>query len=205
MECLNQEPADHFLVLWVQKHFLDIPFHTKHNRVTLIKEKKTTQKINLFIENEFTNKGYTIVYKKINLNTKPKNIELAFLRHTFNPNEIKTINKNLADYQIGNTQLTIKQDTTDIKKYILDQINSGKTNLDAKDITISQLKNEIASNKYNNKSLLDEIKIIFPEVENISISNHSFNKKPDSSYVHPVLIYDSKTALSEPSKLKLKL
>ena len=85
------------------------------------------------------------MYKKINLNTNPKNIELAFLRHTFNPNEIKTINKNLADYQIGNTQLTIKQDTTDIKKYILDQINSGKTNLDAKDITISQLKNEIAA------------------------------------------------------------
>lgn len=172
---------------------------------TLFEEKKSKQKINSFIENEFTNKGYTIVYKKINLNTNPKSIELALLRHTFNPVEIKSLNKTLIDYQIDNTQLTIKQDTTDIKKYILDQIHSGKTNLDAKDITINKLKNEIASNKYNNKKLLDEVKIIFPEIENISISNHSFNKTPDSSYIRPVLIYDSKTALSEPSKLKLKL
>jgi uncharacterized hydrophobic protein (TIGR00271 family) len=171
----------------------------------LFDEKKYNQKVDLFIENEFINKGHTIVYKKINLKTNPKNIELAFLRHTFNPTEIKSLNKTLTDYQIENTQLTIKQDTTDIKKYILDQINSGKSNLDAKDITINQLKNEIAANKYNNKALLDEIKIIFPEVKNISISNHSFNKNTDSSYVHPVLIYESKTHLSETSKQKLKL
>lgn len=171
----------------------------------LFDEKKYNQKVNQFIENEFTNKGFTIVYKKINLNTNPKNIELAFLRHNFNPTEIKSLNKTLADSQIENTQLTIKQDTTDIKKYILDQINSGKTDLDAKDITINQLKNEIAANKYNNKALLDEIKIIFPEIKNISISNHSFNKNTDSSYVQPVLIYDSKTNLTDESKRKLKL
>ncbi len=172
---------------------------------TLFDEKKTSQKINLFIENEFTNKGYTILYKNINLKTSPKKIELAFLRQKFNTNEIKSLNKSLNNYQIENTELHIKQDTIDIKKYIIDQIQSGKTNLDAKDITINQLKNEIASNKYNNNELLNEIKIIFPEVENISISNHSFNKNSDSSYVRPVLIYESKTHLSEASKQKLKL
>ena len=171
----------------------------------LFDEKKHIQKVDLFIENEFINKGHTIVYKKINLNTNPKKIELAILRHTFNPEEIKSLNKTLTNYEIENTQLIIKQDTTDIKKYILDQINSGKTNLDAKDITITQLKNEIESNKYNNEALLAEIKIIFPEVENISISNHSFNKKTDSSYVQPILIYDSKTILTNESKQKLKL
>jgi hypothetical protein len=61
------------------------------------------------------------------------------------------------------------------------------------------------SNKYNNKALLDEIKIIFPEIENISISNHSFIKNKDTSYVRPVLIYDSKTNLNDESKRKLKL
>jgi uncharacterized hydrophobic protein (TIGR00271 family) len=171
----------------------------------LFEEKKTNQKINLFIENEFTNKGHTIVYKKINLYTSPKIIELAFLRHRFNSEEIKSLNKTLTDYQIENTQLSIKQDTIDIKKYILNQINSGKTNLDSKDITITQLRNEIASNKYNNKALLDEIKIIFPEVENISISNHSFNNNAKGSNGYPVLIYQSSTELPETSKEKLKL
>ena len=171
----------------------------------LFDEKKYNQKVNEFIENEFTDKGYTILYKKINLKTNPKKIDLAFLRKKFNTEEITSLNKSLINYNIENTKLNISQDTTDIKKYILDQINSGKTNLDAKDITITQLKNEIASNKYNNKRLLDEIKIIFPEVDNISISNHSFNKNTDSSNVHPVLIYESKTNLSELSKQKLKL
>lgn len=171
----------------------------------LFEEKKFNQKINLFIENEFTNKGHTIVFKKINLYSSPKIIELAFLRHRFNSEEIKTLNNALTNYQIQNTQLTIKQDTTDIKKYILDQINSGKSTLDSKDITINQLKKEIESNKYNNKALLDEIKIIFPEIENISISNHNFTTSTDSSYVRPVLIYRSKTNLSDDSNQKLKL
>ncbi len=171
----------------------------------LFDEKKYNQKVTLFLENEFINKGHTIVFKKINLDTNPKNLEVALFRHTFNASEIKSLNKTLANYQIENTLLTIKQDTTDIKKYILNQINSGKTNLDAKDITINQLKNEIASNKYNNIALLEEIKIIFPEIENISISNHNFNVTIDSSYVIPVLIYESKTNLSEASKLKLQM
>ena len=171
----------------------------------LVEEKKTNQKINLFIEKEFTNKGYTILYKKINLKTNPKKIDLAFLRKRFSAVEIKALNKTLTDYQIGNTLLNISQDSIDIKKYILNQIHSGKTNLDAKDITINQLKNEISSNKYNNKALLDEIKILFPEVKNISISNHSFIKNKDSTYVRPVLIYDSNTDLTNESKQKLKL
>jgi uncharacterized hydrophobic protein (TIGR00271 family) len=172
---------------------------------TLFNEKKYIQKINLFIENEFINKGYTIVYKKIELKTNPKRIELAFFRHKFNEEEIKSLNNNLINYKIDDTKLQIKQDSTDIKKYISDQINSGKTDLDAKDLKINQLKNEIESNEYNNKALLDEIKIIFPEVENISISNHTFNKNTDSSYVNPVLIYKSKTNLSELSNQKIKL
>jgi uncharacterized hydrophobic protein (TIGR00271 family) len=172
---------------------------------TLFEEKKTTQKINLFIDTEFTNKGYTILYKKINLKSDPKKIDLAFLRKKFNAEEINSLNKTLINYEIENTKLYISQDTTDIKKYILDQIHSGKSNLDAKDIKITQLKNEIESNEYNNRALLNEIKIIFPEVENISISNHTFNKDTDSSYVNPVLIYESKTNLSETSNQKLKL
>jgi uncharacterized hydrophobic protein (TIGR00271 family) len=100
-------------------------------------EKNYNQKIDLFLENEFINKDHTIVFKKITLDTNPKKIELAFLRHNFNPAEIKCLNKTLADYQIEKTQLNIKQNTTDIKQYILNQIRSGKSNLDAKDITLS--------------------------------------------------------------------
>lgn len=172
---------------------------------TLIGEKKYNQKVNQFIENEFTNKGYTILYKNLNSKTNPKTIELAFLRHKFSTEEINNFNSTLKEYQIENTQLQIKQDTTDIKKYILDQIYSGTSNLNAKDIKISQLENEIAANKFDNKALLEEIKIIFPEIENISIANHTFLVKSDSLIVHPIMVYKSKTTLSDSSKQKLQL
>ena len=111
----------------------------------------------------------------------------------------------MADYQIENAQLNIKQDTIDLKKFIFDQISSGKSNLDAKDITISQLKKEIDANTYNNKALFEEVKIIFPEIESISISNHRLATTNSNSETIAVLIYSSKTELSEQSKLKLKL
>jgi uncharacterized hydrophobic protein (TIGR00271 family) len=172
---------------------------------SLFGEKKYNQKVNQFIENEFTNKGYTVLYKKLDLNSNPKKIELAFLRQKFNDKEIKNYNIALKEYNIDNTLLQIKQDTTDIKKFILNQIYSGKTTLNAKDIQISQLQNEIDANKYNTKALLEEIKIIFPEVEEISIANHTFNINSDSTMVHPVLIYKSKKVLSESSQQKLQM
>ncbi|MBF2707166.1 TIGR00341 family protein [Flavobacterium soyangense] len=171
----------------------------------LYNQKQYNQKIDLFIKNEFENKGYTVLYKKVDLNKSPKKIELAFLSKKLNKEDIKMLNQTLNDNYIKNAVLKIRQDTTDIKRLILNQIHSEKSDLNAKDIKISQLENEIAANKYNNKALLEEIKIIFPEVENISISNHTYNKNTDSSYVHPVLIYKSKNNLTEPSKQKLQM
>ena len=47
--------------------------------------------------------------------------------------------------------------------------------------------------------------IIFPEIENISIANHTFLVKSDSLIVHPIMVYKSKTTLSDSSKQKLQL
>jgi uncharacterized hydrophobic protein (TIGR00271 family) len=171
----------------------------------LIDEKKYNQKIEVFIENEFIKKGYTMLYKKIRFNSNPKKIELAFLTKKFNDQEIESLNNTLNNYKIYNTELNIKQDTTDIKKYILNEINSGKSNLNKKDITIANLENEIKSNQYDNKVILAEVKILFPEINNLSISNHKFYENTDSLKVYPVLVYQSKTNLSDLSKEKLSL
>jgi uncharacterized hydrophobic protein (TIGR00271 family) len=138
----------------------------------LIIEKKYNQKVEAFINTEFTEKGYTILYKKINTKTNPKKVELAFLNKKFNADEVKSINTDLLKYDIKNTKLHIIQDTVDIKKYILDKINSGRSDVNEKDLKIAQLQKTINDNKYNNVALLGETKIIFPEIENISISNH---------------------------------
>ena len=171
----------------------------------LFQEKKYQHQIDVFMETEFTNKGITILYKKTKFNVNPKKLELGFLTKKFTDKEIKSLNEKLAQYDIKNTQLIVIQDTTDLKSDILNEINFNKSLLSKKDVTILNLKKEIASNSYDNKALLSEIRILFPEIENISISNHTFNEKTDSTKTIPVVIYDSKKEISDGAKEKLTL
>lgn len=169
----------------------------------LFEEKKFQQQIDVFTENEFNQKGITIIYKKTQFNKNPKILELAFLSKRFSDTEIKKLNKTLSDYQLNNTKLIIKQDSTDLKSDILNEINFNKSAISQKDVTILNLKRQIANNTFDNTELLNEIKILFPNIENISISNHIFNEKTDSIQTIPVLVYDSKSELSKPELDKI--
>lgn len=171
----------------------------------LFQEKKYQHQIDVFMETEFTNKGITILYKKTKFNVNPKKLELGFLTKKFTDKEVKSLNEKLVQYDINNTKLIVIQDTTDLKSDILNEINFNKSLLSKKDVTILNLKKEIAANSYDNKALLSEIRILFPEIENISISNHTFNEKTDSTKTIPVVIYDSKKEISDGAKEKLTL
>ncbi|TGD59900.1 TIGR00341 family protein [Flavobacterium humi] len=170
----------------------------------LFEEKKYKQKTELFVENEFIDKGYTILYQKTKFNAIPKKIELVFLNKKFNDTEIVTLNQKLKEYDLENTQLLIRQDTTDIKREILNEINANRNATNDKEILISKLRNELALSKYDNKSILSEIRILFPEVKNIAISNHTFNENTDSTKIIPVLIYNAQKELSTEEKDKLE-
>ena len=171
----------------------------------LIQEKKYQHQVDVFMETEFTNKGIAILYKKTKFSENPKKLELGFLSKRFNESEIKKLNEKLKSYNIDDTKLVIMQDTTDLKSDILNEIKYNKSVLSEKDITILNLKKEISSNKYDNPALLAEIKILFPEIENISISNHTFNENTDSTRTVPILLYKGKKVLDNPSKEKLAL
>ncbi|MGM8363228.1 TIGR00341 family protein [Flavobacterium sp. ARAG 55.4] len=158
----------------------------------LFEEKKYQQQIDIFTEKEFNEKGITVVYKKTQFNKSPKILELGFLSKRFSDAEIKALNQSLPDYELNNTKLVIKQDTTDLKSDILNEINFNKSALSQKDVTILNLKKQIAFNHFDNNELLAEMKILFPDIQNISISNHTFNEKTDSTKTVPVLIYKSK-------------
>ena len=169
----------------------------------LFEEKKFQHEINVFTEKEFTEKGFTIVYKKSVFNKNPKRLELGFLSKRFNKSEIKELNDRLKEYDLKNTKLIIKQDTTDLKSDILNEINFNKSSLSEKDVTILSLKNQIEANNYNTTKLLAEMKILFPTIENISISNHVFNATTDSIRTVPILIYKSKNELEQAEKNKI--
>lgn len=171
----------------------------------LFQEKKYKQKTEQFIENEFVDKGYTILYKKTRFNTIPKSIELVFLNKKFGNGEIQKLNQRLKAYDIYNTTLMIRQDTTDIKRDILSEINDNRIVASEKDIIISKLQQELAKSRYDNKALLSEIRILFPEIDNIALSDHVFTYSKDSIATVPVLIYKSPKMISKDSKEKLAL
>lgn len=172
---------------------------------TLFEERKFDQKVSTFIQNEFVDNGCTVIYKKTRFKTNPKSIELAFLSKKFTDFEKIELNQKMKIYGLANTELKIRQDTTNLKQDILNQIKNEKTNLNEKDVLISSLKKEIQDNKYDNNSLLAEAKILFPSLTDISISNHPFNSGKDKIEIIPVVIYTSSKPLSATDAEKLAL
>lgn len=170
----------------------------------LAQEKKYKQRVELFLNEEFNEKGFAILYQKINYNKNPRSIELAFLNKKINKQEIQNLSELLKKYNIENTQLDIKQDTTDIRKYILENNATEKAKENEKDITILSLENKLKSNTYNNKALREEITILFPEVSNISVANHVFNENSDSTLTKTIAVYRSTKNLNSIDEEKLK-
>jgi len=164
----------------------------------LFDEKKYTQRTEDFIENEFPQKDFTLIYKKTDYNSNPKILELAFLSKKFNPLEIKALNQKLKEYDLLNTHLLIKQDTFDLKNDILNTINNHKKSGDNKDELIQRLQKKITDFQVNNTKVSKEALILFPEIKPIAITQYTSKDK-----TIPVLLYKSKNELKLDSKKKL--
>ncbi|AOW11057.1 DUF389 domain-containing protein [Flavobacterium gilvum] len=164
----------------------------------LFDEKKYMQRTKDFIENEFPQKEFTIIYKKTYFNANPKIIELAFLSKRFSKTEIKNLNQKLKEYDLPNTQLVIKQDTIDLKNDILNSIDDYKKSETDKDQLILDLQKRISNFKANNTKVSREVAILFPEIKSIAITQYASKEK-----TIPVLLYKSDKPIHPDSKMKL--
>lgn len=168
---------------------------------SLLQEKKYSQNVDRFIQNEFVDHGYTIIYKKLNFNSQPKKIELAFLNKKFDSIELKNLNQNLEKYNINNTQLVIKQNTSNLKEEILAELNKNNVNFNEKDLKIQKLSEELQDYQIGDYSMSNEIKILFPEIEQISYGLMNEFVSNDSVVNYKTIIYSSKSTIDE-EKLK---
>ncbi|WP_100074645.1 DUF389 domain-containing protein [Chryseobacterium camelliae] len=165
----------------------------------LYNEKKFTKTAEQFIQKEFENNGYTIIYKKIAYNASPKTIDIAFLNKTFNKEQMASYNKMLTDNGLSNTKLNIRQDDTDIKSQILSEINKFDTNISEKDVTISNLRRQLDTYRISDSSFLKEIKILYPEMRNISYGKIEQYPETDSARLQFTLMYSGN---SDATRLK---
>jgi len=178
---------------------------------SLLQERKFTQNVSTFIQNEFAAKGYTVIYERTQFNSREKRIELAFLAKRFSDSELKDLNNRLDNYNLQNTKLLIRQDSVDLKKDILAEINKQSQHVSEKDITIQNLRNELAAYTFTDKALIEEITTLFPQLSPFSIGKQNVYVNKDSSYLQTVLMIDGKDKLNEAdlnqleSWLKVKL
>jgi uncharacterized hydrophobic protein (TIGR00271 family) len=176
----------------------------------LYTEQQFIKNSNLFIENEFTNKGFTVVYKKTTFNSQAKRIELAFLEKRFEKNELAQLKEKIKENRyLKGTDLIIRQDTTDrfsaLKGDILKEIRSSENEVNEKDLRLAKLESELTKNKYDDKKLLKEANILFPEIKAFSVSNQSLiNVKDSVENTVTAVIYTSSREIPEENKEKLK-
>jgi len=177
---------------------------------SLYREQQFKKNVDLFIENEFTDKGYTIVYKKTDFNSKSKKLELAFLSRRFSKLEIKDLtNKLNHNKYLAGTQLQIRQDSTDrfnaLKGDILNQIKSSENEMNVKDVKIMQLEKQLNKNKFDNRQILKETTVLFPVISSLSINKSTLVNQKDSTITITAVIYDGTKILSTAESEKLKM
>ena len=170
---------------------------------SLLQEKKFMQNVSSFIQQEFSDKGYTVIYEKTNFNSREKKIELAFLSKRFSKTEVQDINSRLGNYGLTNTALVIRQDSTDLKSDILAEISRQSQHVSEKDITIQNLRSELAGYTFNDKALMDEITALFPGLAPFSIGKQVVYAAKDSTYTENVLVYQAEKAMDADERKRL--
>jgi len=170
----------------------------------LLQEKKFTQQVNTFIQNELVQKGYTLIYEKTKFNQRPKKIELAFLDKKFSKPELIDLKSKLLLYNIDNTELLIRQDSTDLKRDILAEISRRSENVSEKDIAIQNLRKELTAYKFEDQELIKEITTLFPTLTPFSIGKQLKVNTADSTKMETVLFYNGKEKLDNKELTKLR-
>lgn len=170
----------------------------------LLKERKYTYKVHDFVQQELTEKGYTVIYERLLQNTSPKRLELAFLAKKFSESEIKTLERSMKTFGIENTDLIIRQDSLDLRSSILNEINQSNTSVNEKDLTIRALNNRLAKYDMMDDKLRSNMTILFPEINNYSIGIQNQYVTQDSLAKYIAFIYSTTEALTEEQDNKLQ-
>lgn len=170
---------------------------------SLYQEQKFRLSVNEFLEKEIVDKGHTLIYKKVSFSTNPKKIELALLSKNYSQDEVDMLNKKLNDFGIENTNIEIKKSASDDTSLLKDDLLNEVSKSDEKDKKIIELEQELSKNIFDNTQLLIESKILFPNINAITVSNNNF-AQGDSLVKKTILIYKAETPLSEEDELQFK-
>lgn len=170
----------------------------------LFEEKKFTKTVEEFINSEFNNRGYTVIYKKLNYNSSPKKVDLAFLNRKLSKEEMEMYNKLLDERGIHNTILNFRQDDADLKSEILSELNKQDASLSEKDVTINNLRQELDKYKVNEPGIVRELNLLFPEIKDVSLGKIEKFAGTDSAKIEWLVLYHKEKNTKQIDELKMK-
>lgn len=169
---------------------------------TLFQEKKFMSTVEDFINTEFSSRGYTVVYKKLNYNAQT--VDLAFLNKKLTQSDMEMYNRLLKERGLESANLIIRQDNADLKSEILSELGKQNVSISEKDFTIDKLQQELDRYRVNEPGLLNEMGILFPSLKGIAIGKVEKYVESDSSRVDVIVLYNSNTEFESNDKVKLK-
>lgn len=202
VEILNPKRAK-LIRNWISFIILIMIVPSSYLAYNLYQQRSFDDNVNKFVNEEFNNNGYTVIYKKTNFNSSPRKIEIACLTKRFDSVQIVDLNHRLKDFGLEDTELVIRQDDIDLKTEILSELNTQQNVVSEKDLIITNLQKELSVYKFDNLTVLREIEILFPEMKHVSIGRQLAETEPDSTIIETVVIYDTETADPE-NEVKLK-
>jgi uncharacterized hydrophobic protein (TIGR00271 family) len=166
------------------------------------KEQQFQKSVSTFITAEFEDKGNTVIYKKSNYARNPKTVELAFLVKKFEEKEVKALNDKLPAYQLYNTKLIIRQDSSfwAENKQKIERENERVTNEQG---IIERLQRELSMYQLNTANLYDETKVLFPEIRSIAVARMNILDTSARTKMLPVVMYKSTNRLDTQNERKL--
>lgn len=168
----------------------------------LFQEKKFTSTVEDFINTEFSSRGYTVVYKKLNYSSKT--VDIAFLNKKLSKEDMEMYNRLLRERGLSDATLVFRQDNADLKSEILSELGKQNVSISEKDLTINKLQHELDRYRVNEPGLVNEMGILFPSLKGIAIGKVEKYVASDSTNVEVVVLYDSSHDLDSKDKLRLK-
>jgi len=161
------------------------------------KEQQFKKNVSDFITREFEDKGNTVIYKKSNYLGDPRTVELAFLIKKFNEKEIADLNNRLPSYQLPNTRLIIRQDSTYLAENRL-QMQADNERVTNDQNAIEKLKGELNNYQLNTSNLYKETKALFPGITSLAIAKMNLLDSTGKVSWLPTVIYKtSRDGLSD--------
>lgn len=167
------------------------------------KEQQFKKNVATYIYHEFEEKGYTVVYKKSDYLATPKTIEVAFLIKKFNNDELESLKRRLPNYDLFNTILTIRQDSTFLAENRKQMALENERKLNEENIT-KRLKAELDNYRISTSNFFPEAKILFPDLKNISVAKMQVFDSTDSTHFVPFVIYECDKPLVKEDEDKLR-